>query len=116
MISWYLFTIIINGIHINNDFHREQIQTLRMLIEKQAQLFVSVEEDKALPTTNSWKITENILSSFSATNSLVCNADLARTNIYSTPLIPAPASSYSTVYIALIWVQNISTPCCKETT
>ena len=102
--------------HINDDFHREQIQTLLMLIEKEAQLFVSTEEDKALPTNNSRKITENILPPFSATYSLVCNADLARTNIYSTHLIPAPASSYSTAYIALIWVQNISTWRCKDTT
>ena len=52
----------------------------------------------------------------SATNSLVCNADLTRTNIYSTPLIPGPASSYSAIYTALIRAYNISTWCCGDTT
>ena len=101
---------------INKDFHRKKIQLLPMLTEKEAQSLASTEEDKSLPRTNSRKVMENILPSFSATNSLVCNADLTRTNIYSTPLIPGPASSYSAIYTALIRAYNISTWCCGDTT
>ena len=99
---------VLNKQSINNDFYREQIQILTMLTEKEAQWLASA-EDKALPTNNSGKSTENILLSFSATKSLVCNTDLIRTNIYSTPLIPGPAIFYSAVYCALICAHNIST-------
>ena len=67
---------------INNSFQREQIQTLPMLSEKEEQLLTSIEKDKSLPINNSGKITENILPSFSATNSLARNADLTGTSIY----------------------------------
>ena len=63
-----------------------------MLAKNEAQLFESTEEDKFLPRNNSGKITENILPSFSAANPLVCDADLTRTNVYSTLLIPGPSS------------------------
>ena len=56
------------------------------------------------------------MPSFSVPNSLVCNADLTRTNNYSAPLIPGPASSYSAIYTALICARNISTWCCGDTT
>ena len=87
-----------------------------MLTEKKAQSLASTKEDKSLPRNNSGKITEKILPPFSVTNSLVCNAHLTRTNIYSTPLIPFPASSYSAIYTALIRAHNISTWCCGHTT
>ena len=83
-----------------------------MLPENEAQLFASTEEDKSLPRNNSGKITENILPSFSATNPLVCNADLKRTNVYSTLLIPGPATFYSATHTALIGEHNISIRCC----
>ena len=38
---------------IKNKFHREQVKTIPMLTEKEAQLFASTEEDKSLPTNNS---------------------------------------------------------------
>ena len=41
---------------INNDFHREQIQKLPMLTEKEAQSFASTEEDKSLPRNNLEKL------------------------------------------------------------
>ena len=72
---------------INNNFYREQIQILTMLTEKEAQWLASAEEDKSLQINNSGKTTENILLSFSATDTLVCNADLTRTNIYSQLLL-----------------------------
>ena len=72
---------------INNNFYREQIQILTMLTEKEAQWLASTEEDKSLQISNSGKTTENILLSFSATNTLVCNVDLTRTNIYSQLLL-----------------------------
>ena len=86
-----------------------------MLTEKEAQ-WIALAEDKSLPTNNSGKSTENILLSFSATKSLVCNTDLIRTNIYSTPLKPGPAIFYSAIYCALICAHNISTWCCCDTT
>ena len=58
-----------------------------MLTKKKTQSFASADEDKSLPAQNSGKITENILPWFSATNSLVCNADLIRRNIYLTPYL-----------------------------
>ena len=73
---------------INDGFDREQIQTLPIVFQKEEQLLPSIEEYKSLPTKNSGKITENMLPSFSATNLLVSNADVARKNILSTPLIP----------------------------
>ena len=87
-----------------------------MLPENEAQLFASTEEDKSLPRNNSGKITENILPSFSAAHPLVCNADLTRTNVYSTLLSSVPATFYSTTYTALIGERNISTRCCGYTT
>ena len=87
-----------------------------MLTEKKAQSLASTEEDKTLSRNNSGKITENILPSFSATNSWVCNADLTRANIYSTPLIPAQASFYSAIYTALILAHDISTWYSGDTT
>ena len=87
-----------------------------MLAQKEEQLLASTEEDRSLQTNNSGKITENILPSFSATNPLVCNADLIRANVYSTLLIPGPANFYSTTYTALIGAHNISTKFCGYTT
>ena len=52
------------------------------------------------------------LPSFAATNSLAMNIDTTLTNIFSTPLIPDPASSYSAIYTALIRAQNVSTWAC----
>ena len=52
-----------------------------------AQSLASTEEDKSLPTNNSGRITEDILQSFSATNSLVFNSDLTRTIFFSNSLI-----------------------------
>ena len=52
------------------------------------------------------------LPSFAATNSLALNIDTTLTNIFSTPLIPGPASSYSAIYTALIRAQNVSTWAC----
>ena len=94
---------------INNNFHREQIQTPPMLTEKETKSSASIKEDKSLLTNNSGKITENVLPSFSATSSLVCNADLTRTDVYLTPLIPGAANSYSVINTALIRAHNIST-------
>ena len=54
---------------INNDFHREQIQTPPMLTEKEARSLASTEEDKSLSTKYSGKITEDILPSFFPPNS-----------------------------------------------
>ena len=42
---------------INTDFHCEQIQTLPMLTEKEAQSPASIEEGKSLARINSGKIT-----------------------------------------------------------
>ena len=82
---------------INNNFHREQIQTPPMLTEKETKSSASIKEDKSLLTNNSGKITENVLPSFSATSSLVCNADLTRTDVYLTPLIPGAANTLLTL-------------------
>ena len=49
---------------------------------------------------------------FAITNSLVLNIDTTLTNIFSTPLIPGPASSYSAIYTALMRAQNITTWAC----
>ena len=94
---------------VSNDFHGEQIQTPPMLTEKETQSLASIEEQKSLPANNSVKITENMLPSFSATNSLACNADSARKNVYLPLLILGAADSYSLTYTALICAHNIST-------
>ena len=52
------------------------------------------------------------LPSFAATNSLVLNIDKTLTNVFSTPLIPGPASSYSAIYTALMRAQSITTWAC----
>ena len=93
---------------INNNYYEEQLQTPQVLAKNEAQLLASTEEDKSLLR----KITENILPSFSATTPLVCNADLKRTNVYSTLLIPGPATFYSATHTALIGEHNISIRCC----
>ena len=97
---------------INNNYYEEQLQTPQVLAKNEAQLLASTEEDKSLLRNNSGKITENILPSFSATNPLVCNADLKRTNVYSTLLIPGPAIFYSATHNALIGEHIISIRCC----
>ena len=56
-----------------------------------------------------------VLPSFSATNSLVCNVDTTLTNIFSSPLIPGPASSCSAIYTALISTKNITAWACGDT-
>ena len=86
-----------------------------MLPENEAQLFASTEEDKSLPRNNSGKITENILPSFSATNQLVCNADLTKTSVFSNLLIPGTATFYSATHTGLIGEHYISTRCCGYT-
>ena len=49
------------------------------------------------------------MSSFSATDSLICNADSTRQNVYLTPLNSGPANSDRALYTALIRAHNIST-------
>ena len=46
--------------------------------------------------------------SFNARNSLVSDLDTRITNIFSTPLVPGPASSFSAIYTALKQYQKIS--------
>ena len=46
-------------------------------------------------------------------NSLVFNVD--NTNVFTTPLIPGPASSYNSIYTALVTGKNISAWACGET-
>ena len=46
---------------INNNYNRQQLQTLQILAENETQLLASTEEDKSLPRNNSGKFTENML-------------------------------------------------------
>ena len=55
------------------------------------------------------------LPSFGATNSLLSNVDNTITNVFTTPLIPGPASSYSAIYTALVTGKNISARACGKT-
>ena len=50
----------------------------------------------------------------SATNSLIKDIDLGITNVFTIPLIPGPASSYSAIYTALKKAQGISTWTCPS--
>ena len=50
-----------------------------------------------------------VLPSFAALNSLVRDIDLSITNVFTIPLIPGPASSYSAIYTALMKAQGITT-------
>ena len=59
-------------------------------------------------------ISELKLPSFAATNSLVLKIDTTLTNIFSTPLVPGPASSYSAIYTALMRAQNVLTWSCGD--
>ena len=52
--------------------------------------------------------------SFLATNSLTASVDTTLTNIFATPLIPGPASSYSAIYTALMRSQHITTWSCGQ--
>ena len=54
-----------------------------------------------------------VLPSFTALNSLVRDIDLSITNVFTIPLIPGPASSYSTIYTALMKAQGITTWTCS---
>ena len=72
-------------------------------------MLASTEVDESLPRNNTEKVTENILPSFSATYPVVCNADLTRTNVYSTLLIPGPTTFYSATHTALVGEHNILT-------
>ena len=42
-----------------------------------------------------------ILTSFSATSSLLADVDLTLTNVFATPLVPGPASDFSAIYTSL---------------
>ena len=53
------------------------------------------------------------IPSFSATNSVLRNnINLKKTNVFKTPLIPGPASDYSSIYTALMKAQGISVWTC----
>ena len=53
---------------------------------------------------------ENLcIPSFSAIDSVLSDVDMSLTNIFNTPLVPDPASSYPAIYTALMRSQNIST-------
>ena len=53
-----------------------------------------------------------VLPSSAALNSLVRDIDLSITNVFTIPLIPGPASSYSAIYTALMKAQGITTWTC----
>ena len=55
---------------------------------------------------------ELVLPSFGATNSLVSDTDITITNIFTTPLVPGPASSWSALFTALMRVKNITAWAC----
>ena len=57
---------------------------------------------------------KTLLPSLSATNSLIKDIDLGITNVFTIPLIPGPASSYSAIYTALKKAQGISTWTCPS--
>ena len=58
---------------------------------------------------------ENLcIPSFSATNSVLSDVDTSLTNIFNTPLVPGPASSYSAIYTALMRSQSIATWACGD--
>ena len=52
------------------------------------------------------------LPSFAGTNSLFHDINTNITNIFKTPLIPGPASSYKAIYTALMRAQGISVWSC----
>ena len=54
------------------------------------------------------------IPSFSATDSVLSDADTSLANIFNTPLVPGPASSYSAIYTALMRSQSISTWACGD--
>ena len=72
------------------------------------------EGDHVLLKNKVTDISELKLPSFAATNSLVLKIDTTLTNIFSTPLVPGPASSYSAIYTALMRAQNVSTWSCGD--
>ena len=58
---------------------------------------------------------ENLcIPSFSATDSVLSDVDKSLNNIFNTPLVPDPASSYSAIYTALMRSQSISTWACGD--
>ena len=55
---------------------------------------------------------ELVLPSFGATNSLVTDTDITVTNIFTTPLVNGPASSWSSLFTAIMRVKNITVRAC----
>ena len=79
------------------------------------QLHQDEQHDNQLMDLMEFNIAKLKFPSFNAMNSFVSDVDTRITNIFSKPLVPGPASSFSAIYTALKQSQKISLWACGNT-